>query len=306
MLQAKHLILAKIESVYGTDPVPVPGTDALLVSGLSVAPKLEPNERNPSSASLSPWAPAKPSSGLLEVKFSVEMKGSGVATTPPEVDPLLRACTRSRTINASDVTYALISSAFESVTIYAYKDGLLHKVPGCMGEVEEVYEAGKIAMYNFTFVGLYQTPTDAAIPAGAVYDTTVPPIVQSIALTIGGYSAVFARLQISQGNAVSKRTDGNANYGVAGVTISGRKPVGSIDPEAVTRATHDFWLNMENATPLALAATIGSSAGNRIVIASRVVYDPFAWGEREGQRIYQVPLRLVRNAGDDEHSQMFN
>src|SRR3990167_5499045 len=119
MLSNLHLILAKIESTYNVDPVPVPANDAILVSGLSVTPAITKNERAPLSGSLSPFLSAKPTIDIVDVKFSVELKGSGTATVPPEVGPLLRAGGLSQVIGA-DVTYQPVSTGYESITIYAY------------------------------------------------------------------------------------------------------------------------------------------------------------------------------------------
>lgn len=310
MLQSKHLILVKIEGGgYGVDAVPVPATDAILVSELVISPGGTPNERNPSSASLSPFRSGKPTMGPVEVKFSVEVKGSGTANVPPEVAPLLRACGVGEAILAAPnrVEYDPIDSAFPSVTIYAYPDGLLHKVMGCIGDVELIMEAGKIAMWSFTLQGLYSIPTDVPIPAGAVYDTTVPPNVENLNLTIGGYAPIFNKLQFKINNTLSKRTSGNAPFGLAGLAIGGKKPAGSVDPEAVTRATHDFWQLMQDATPGALSAVLGSVSGNRMTFTGpQVIYDPFAWGNRNEHRTFEIPLRFARNAGADEFKFKFD
>lgn len=304
MLQSKHLILIKIEGGgYGVDAVPVVGTDAALVSDLDIQPGGSANERNPASASLSPWRPGKPNLGPITVKFSAEYKGSGTANIAPEMGPALRAAGMAQSILAGPnrVEYDPISSGFPSVTIYAYLDGLFHKVMGCVGNVELVLEAGKQGMWHFTFQGLYTIPTDGAIPAGAVYHTTVAPIVESVNLTIGGYAALFSKFQFSPNNVISKRTSGNAPFGLFGLQITGRKPAGSVDPEAVTRATHDFFQLMQDATPQAISCVVGTSAGNRLTFTGpQVIYDPFAWGVRDEARTFDVPLRFVRNAGDDE------
>ncbi len=309
MLANKHLILFKIETGgYGVDAVPVPATDAILVEKLSINLGGAPNERNPISGSMSPWPSAKPSIGPAEIKFSVEVKGSGVVDTPVEAAPLLRACARGQTINAGVSTvHAPVSTGFESGSLYVYPDGLLHKFLGCYGNAELIFEAGKPARYEFTIQAKYSIPTNVAIPSGAVYDTTIPPVVESIALTIDSYVAIISKLQINLGNVLFKRPDVNSPFGLFGVGIRREKVMGSIDPEAVDRATYDYWQKMQDAAQVALSATVGNTAGNRLVMtASKVIYDPFAWGEREGQRIYEIPLRLVRNAGDDEMILTFN
>lgn len=307
MLSSLHLILAKIETTYGIDPVPTPGANAILVSNLTVSPVIEKNERNPLSASLSPFLPGKPRIGLIEVKFATELKGSGAATTPPEVGPLLCASALSETIGGSDVTYQPISTNLKSITIYAYLDGELHRVTGCLGTLELLLEAGKTGVINFSFKGLGPVPIDAAILSGAAYDDTKAPVVESIAFSIGGYSPVASKFQLALNNNLTTRDSFNGAGGYAGVGITGRKTAGSFDPEAVTRATNDFWQIMADVSPGSLTATIGSVAGNRIVLtAPDVVYDSIAWGDRNGIRIYDIPLSFNRNIGDDEIVIKFN
>lgn len=307
MLSSLHVILAKIETTYGVDPVPTPGENAILVSNLSISPVIEKNERNPLSASFSPFLPGKPRIGIVEVKFSAELKGSGAGTTPPEVAPLLCASALSETIGAGDVTYQPATINLLSITIYAYLDGEVHKITGCLGTLELLLEAGKPGSFNFTFQGLSQLPIDETIPSGAVYNNTTAPVVKGITFYIGGYSPVASKFHLALNNNLTKRDSFNGAGGYAGIAITGRKTAGSFDPEAVTRATHDFWQKMANASPSALTATIGTVAGNRIVLtAPNVIYDSLAWGDRNGMRIYDIPLLFARNSGDDEVVIKFN
>lgn len=310
MLDELQVILYKLESTYGVDAVPVAGTDAILCGKVSIATKGEPIKREALSASLSPWPAGPPVFGLVEVTIPVEVKGSGggAGTTPPEIAPLLRTCRMGQTIGASYVDYDPISTGFASGTFYGYLDGVVHKILGCMGEWEFNAETGKSGLWTFKLLGVGPIPIDAAILAGAVYDTTLPPAVENLAFSIGGYAPVAKKLQIKFPTGVQPRESIQAAGGLIGGQITSVSEVmGSMDPEAVTRATHDFWLRMQQATPGALTATVGNTAGNRLIItAPAVTYDPFAWGARNGQRTYEVPLRFGRSAGDDEIKLRFN
>jgi len=90
--------------------------------------------------------------------------------------------------------------------------------------------------------------------------------------------------------------------GIVGMTISGRSPQGSFDPEAVVEATHAFWNEWELATAVALnIGPLGASAGNIVQIAApKVQYREISYGDRNGQLTYQIPIALAMNAGDDE------
>lgn len=92
LLTRKQTLLAKIESVYGTDPTPTGSANAMLVKNLNVTPL---------SAELVSRDLLKPylgnsenliASRFVQLDFEVEVVASGVVAKLPAYDPLLRAC----------------------------------------------------------------------------------------------------------------------------------------------------------------------------------------------------------------------
>lgn len=88
----KKLVLAKIETVYGTDSIPTGSANAILLKGLSV---------NPIQAEQVSRDLIKPYFGnseqllaqkFVQMDFEVEFAGAGVAGKLPAYDSLLRAC----------------------------------------------------------------------------------------------------------------------------------------------------------------------------------------------------------------------
>ena len=149
----KRLLRAKIESSYGTDPTPA-GTDAVLVRSLEITPL---------NADLVERELILPYMGNfeqllgnqhVEITFEVELAGSGSAGTAPAWGPIIRACGFSETISAStSVTYAPVSSSFESCTIYFDNDGVNHKIKGCRGTFSMTCELNAIPVISFTMTG---------------------------------------------------------------------------------------------------------------------------------------------------------
>jgi hypothetical protein len=133
LLSRKRLILAKIESTYATDSTP-DGTFAILVRNLEITP-LE--SETVSRDLIRPYLGASDqllAQTRVSITFEVEMAGSGAAGTAPAYGPLLKACGLSETIVIStSVTYAPVSSAFSSASIYMNNDGILHKITGARG-----------------------------------------------------------------------------------------------------------------------------------------------------------------------------
>lgn len=302
LLKNLAVLLAKIEVIYNTDPVPTAVADAILVSNLQLNWPTEVHDRDLISNSQSPFAPLH-GRKYGQLTFDVELKGSGAAGTAADWGPLLRACGFGEIIVTSiSVTYAPISASFESITIYAYRDGLLYKFTGCMGNVAKRFPAGKPAMLSFTFTGHAVEQADVPLPSPTV-DITVPAVVKNASFTIDSYAAVLSALNLDMGNRVIIPDDVNAAEGYGEVKISGRTAQGSMDPEATLVATHDFWSDWEDGTQMALSIVVGSVAGNIATFtAPKVVYREFNEGERDGIYTLDLPFTAARNIGDDEVS----
>src|SRR5688572_11130798 len=171
---SNEVLLAKIESSYGVDPTPVAGTNAILFSQLEIVPfdQLRMVDREAVRASLG-TLPHSYAGSLGGIRFRAELKGSGAAGTAPEIGPLLRACGLGETIVAStSVTYAPVSSALESVTIYGFEFGRVrHIFLGCRGNATLRFAAGELGSVQFEFMGRRSTVTDQTQPVPTINTT---------------------------------------------------------------------------------------------------------------------------------------
>ena len=305
MLTRKAVILAKIQPTPGVDAVPTAAADSVLCSVPQVTPEGEKIIRDFVRSSLSPMGHVI---GIKSVnlKFDVELKGSGTAGTAPEIGPLLRACGLDETIvESTSVEYTPISEGFEMVTIYFYRDGLLHKLLDARGTFSLDLSVGQYGVLAFDFTGIYATPTDVPLVDG-VYNNTQPPLFLAAGLSLGGYTPIFSKLQLALNNQVVKRLDANSAAGLVGLEIIGRTPGGSLDPEAVLVATKDFWSAWENGTKETLTCVAGSAAGNKCTVAAlKIQYDSLAYGDRDGIVTYDLPFTCCLTTGDDELSLKF-
>ena len=241
LLTRKTLVLAKIESTYGSDPTPSASTDAFLTMGTDVKRNFTAIQRDVQLASLT----RKKDVGkerFTEVTFKYELVGSGAAATAPRTGILLQACGFAETVNSpTDVTYAPSSTSLKSITLYVYKDGMRHIVTGCVGTFTLTCTAGNQAMLEFTFTGKYADKTDTAFPT-PTYETTVdnPPLCVSAGLTYNSTSFVVNEVGVDMANTVSKRPSINEAFAIAGFQITDRKPSVTFDPEAELVATYDL------------------------------------------------------------------
>lgn len=305
LLTRQAVVLAEIDVTYGTDPTPTGAANAILTTQPQIKLLTDKVERNFVKPTLSPLAPAL-AGEIFEVSFDTELVGSGAAGTPPVFGPLLRACGLSETIAAgTSVTYAPVSTAFESATIYVYLDGILHKLISCRGDVSLNAEVGKYAILSWRMQAKYVAPVDIAM-ATPTYASVTPPRCLSATLTLGGDTIVATKLALAMNNELFRRDDFNEVTGVKTIEIGGRKPNGSLDPETPLLAAKNYWTEFYTREAQALSMVIGASAGNICTItAPKCVYDDVSYGERGPARIYNVPFTCQYNSGDDEVSFAF-
>lgn len=301
-LVRQRVLLAKIESVYNTDPVPTGADNAILIEEVTWAPAgLRMVDRPAIRSSLGTLQQVYGGS-LIEVSFQAEVKGSGTAGSVPELGVLFRGCAMDETIVAlTSVAYAPVSAAQESVTLYLYEDGTLTKLTGARGTLDTVGEVGGRLMASFTFTGHFSGPTDVAL-ATPTYDSTVPPIMINGAFTIGGFSAVIQSLNFSLGNVLETPPNLSAADGYGEVLVTGRDVNGSINPEQPLVAAHDFMAAFKAGTTEALSCgPIGATAGNKFTITMPAVYyRNLTNSERQGVLAYDIPFGAAESSGDDE------
>jgi hypothetical protein len=307
MLTRKTVVLAKVETVYGTDPTPTVSANAILVQDVNIKIAGEVLERDFYKSSLSRMAFAR---GLryADVSLTTELKGTGTRGSLPATGwegTLFRACGMAETVVAATrVAYAPISTGFEGVTLYVYKDGLLHKCTGCRGSFTLNFEVGKYPTAKWDMKGIYNAVADST-PATQTWSSVVPPTVLSAGLTLDTTSyanGVVEKVEIAMNNDVVMRKSMNDATGLLEWLITGRKPGGSLDPEAVLEATYTFWARWAAATQVALnLGPIGASSGNIITVtAPKLQFKEINYADRNGQLAYNIPFDLAMNAGDDE------
>lgn len=306
MLTRKTLLLAKKETTYGVDPSPSVSDDAIEVFDFSITPNIDTVDRNLYRPSLSPVA-SIPSKKYTEVSFSVELKGGGVDAEGKALAPkyvrLLEACGMSVEVQEDDTSRTTIlkptSTDIPSVAMYAYLDGVLYKVLGARGNMTLRLEANQIGRIEFTFNGLFVTPTDTTFPTVSCDTGLIPPIVKNVNLTMGGYAPILSAFEVTLDNDLVQRDDMNAVEGVGEIVINGRNTNGSVNPDMMKASEYDIWTAFQNGTETQISAVVGSATGNTIeVVIPKAVYSSVGIGDRDGVRIYDVRFTCV--GCDDE------
>lgn len=304
LLTRRRVILAKTETTYGTDPTPTGTANAILIRNLSVTPLAAEIASRDLVRPYLGTSEQLVASKHVEIEFEVEIAGSGTAGTAPKYGPLLRACGLSETNTAgTSSVYAPVSTSFESVTIYHNVDGVLHKLTGCRGTVEFSFTAGQIPVMKFKMIGIYNAPTDTALPT-VDYSGFQTPLAcnttNTTAFQFFSYSAVLQSLSLNMSNSVNYRTLIGSEY----VQITDRKVEGTAVFEAPTIASKDFFSAAIGTTLGNLTITHGTTAGNKFKVDStRVDITQPTYTDDNGVVMLSVPFVAVpSSSGNDEIS----
>lgn len=298
----KRAILAKIETVYGTDAVPTGAADACVVSGLEVTPLAQETAERDIIMPHFGHMESLPVGTEMRVSFGIEMVGSGTAGTAPAWGKLFRACGFSETINAAvDVVYALVSASIDSLTIYVHMDANRHKLLGCRGSVTMGVTPKSIPYFKFTLTGLYGGVADTAMPSLTLTSWKTPIAVNNAntgAFSLHGHAGKLYDMQLDLKNQVVHRN----LIGAEDVVITDRKPDGSIEIECPTLATKDFFAAAQAGSLAALTLTHGVTAGYKVKIdAPSVQLTEPAYADRDGVLALKMNTRFTpSSAGNDE------
>lgn len=296
ILGNKSAILAKIESVYGTDPTPTESANALIVYNPTF--EVLGNQR----ARAVPLPHFGQIKGVnvgdgLKLNFTTELKYSGTAGTASRYDPLLRACnlTVVNTPATSDVYTPNSTLAGESVTLWFYTGGVLHKLNGCAGTFKINLKAGEIWTIDWEFTGLYADNAADTVQPALTHESVAPVIVKSMGFTYNAVSLVIEELMLDIGNTVSPQKSANgANNGIARYFVSQRNSKGTMNPEAEALSTINFWDHYDNTTASNIVVNpSGLSAGQDIELAvTGCVLEPPKYGTRENVLTHEISFNI--------------
>jgi hypothetical protein len=316
MEKVKSAVFVKIETVYGTDPTPVEGTDAIECFG---QPSFESvTEAKPNLIPISTFGELAPLIVGKAYKLSgikVPLKGSGTAGTPPRIGPLLRAMGFSQTVDGIiKVTYAL-HSIFEgeSVTLYFWYGGTKHILTGCVGTGKLALAAGEEMFLECDMTGIY---------GGAIADVTFPsPTFETTARQIwdnalfkftpaagSDLGLIISKFDFDLGAEFNPRPDPNGAYGINRYYISDRKPKVGLDPEKVALSTLNPYSLHEAQTAIAIETKPAGTAGNLVEITvGGVTLDAPKAGSRNNVATWELSgqCRPTIAAGNSEIAIVF-
>jgi len=314
MLKNMALLLAKRETTYGVDAVPTAAQNAILTE----LPEFEVMGKKLELADVKSFFGSRSVVNVptgLKVSFTTAIRGCGaIPSTPPNIGVLFKGCNFDETIDSTpgdeNVTYTPNSKTddADSLTLYFWQHNILHKILGARGSGPSVEaKAAEYGKSKWEFQGLYVGAVDQAIDVGT-FPTSQPLVFKSAQVAIDGYAAIIESLKLDVKNEVAVRPDANSPTGIISYFIKERSVSGEIDPEAVALASKNFWQMWENSQAVALAATIGQTAGNRCrIVCPGVQLDVPKYADRDNRLVMTLPLVVNPSpAGNDEVSFIFD
>lgn len=308
------VVLAKAEVTYGTDPVPAGAANAMLVSNVTVNPLNAQNVPRELITGYMGGFEHLVGNRFVECGFDVELQNSGTAATAPAWGPLLLACGFAEATEAlTRVDYTPVSSAFGSVTIYYYDDGLLHKITGARGNVTFKLTAGGRPTMSFSFKGLYTAPTAAANATPTYTPFKVPKVVaeaNTADLMLGSTHAAAGAPALAAGTAYpSLGLEFSPNNAVEhipllggeSVEITGRDASCSFQLEVTAAQEATLMGNVEAATLTSVGLVHGTAAGYKVLVFLPYVQliNP-SKQELSGKRMVGFDGRVTPSSGNDE------
>lgn len=310
-LTRKKFLIAKIESAYGSDSTPVGGSDAIQVTNLDVTPIESDNVQ---AAAYQGFIGNSTRGTLVankrvSVTFDVELSGSGTAGTAPAFGPLLKACGLSETVvAATSVTYAGVSSSFDSATIYCFYDGTRHKITGARGTVSFNMTAGQFPTASFVMTGIYNTPDDTALSGTfTVANQAASLEINDTNVTTATFHGVtdvrLESLDLALNNEVLYKETASSQE----VLITNRTPGGTAVIEAPAVGTTDYFAKATAVATGNSSFVIGATGGNIITLTmAQTDITGVSYGDTNGVISLSMPyLALPTTSGNDEISLAF-
>lgn len=301
MFFRKKYVLAKIEGTYGTDPTPT-GAEAILTKNCEIQ-QLQGNRVSRELDRSTLGNDSEIATGRYAmVSFDVEIAGAGTAGDAPGYGPLLRACGFSETLTpATDAVYAPVSDSFESVTLYYFIDGELHKLTGARGSVSFNLSRDAIPMMSFSFTGLFNDPTQ---PSAVTPDTSafVRPIPVTEAntptYTVDSFALRAEEFTLDMACEVVYRNVVNSES----VVIVDRAPAGTLAFEQERIADKNFWALAKAETLISIDIVHGTTAGNIVQLqGGQVQLSQPALRDSDGLSVMTMnTLWVPTDSGDDE------
>lgn len=316
--RARRMVVAmKAETTYATDVLGGSYVAADIIPAFNIQPAMGLEEiENLSMAGDLGRVPSAVGMESGGVAFSMFLRGKGAAysaSVKPEAGLPLRGCGLSETVdttlNLEKVTYQP-TNTFESMTIYvAQENGSALKLAGCFGTWEFTMRAGGVLEARFNFQGLIAGVSDVTYVEGSIGGTPQYPVAKSAAFQIdtANYAPRIAQISFAMQNALQRLVSINATGSLAGFFIADRNPRVTIDPEADTIASYDWFTKWKDANLADCTFQAGTAQYNRAKFtADKLQIITQGRAVRDSISTFPTTLLATLQTGNDDFKLVFD
>ncbi|MFC5551758.1 phage tail tube protein [Massilia aerilata] len=310
----KTVILAKLETIYGTDSLPTGAANALVVSNMSINPLNAEYVKRGIIRDYLGASEELPGASYVTCDFDIELVGSGTAGTAPAWGTLMRSIGFAETITAGvRVDYTPISGSFESSTVYYYDDGVLHKLLGVRGTATLNLTVGEKPVISYKLMGVDGGIAEAVNPSTTLTAWRVPQIVTDdnsgdivIGAThatatapafVGGTNYPSQGLTIDLGIAATFQK----LLGGKSIAITDREITGAVKLKQTAAQEVAFMAMVKSAAKSSIGLTHGTVANDKVLVfMSAAQFKEPTKEELNGERLIGYKLRALPVTGNDE------
>lgn len=302
LLWRSKILLAKIETTYGTDAVPVAATNGILATDV----KLQPMEGTDVNRDLDlPYLGPQgtiPNELHAKLSFKVELAPSGTAGTVPGWGVLLRGCGVAQTINAgTNVVYNPVTDNHESLTFYLWIGSTRYVLRGARGTAKFTINAQGIPYIEFEFTGLFTQPSEQVRTLPTLTAFQKPRVASSTntpTFTINAVPLVMRSFSLDLKNKVENRF----LVGAEAILITQREDMIATQVEAQPLSAINPFTLAAAQTAVAVSLVHGTGAGNIATLDAPSAQMQRPQGLENAQDIKEWPLSLqpLPTVGNDQ------
>lgn len=267
MVETTKVILAKKETVYGTDAVPTIAANAALTRNFTTEPIVTDTlERN---LDLPTRGRSKSANTNRRQTFGYELElaGSGTAGTAPAWMEHLEACGMAAPVLAAGVDaqqkFAGASDVTASLTSYHWHGSQRRRVFGARGSYSLDFTAGAYPFAKLDMTGIpHATAVDNTAPGAPViltrWKTPLEVNTVNTDFLLDGFALVLQQFTLDINADVKPRNLVGANY----VQRGNHAITGTIKGEVPDLLAKNYFDLLDNSSQVAVRLTHGTVAGN--------------------------------------------
>ena len=294
MLTKLAVLAAKIETTIGTAIAVTAADAAFNAYDVKISADIPFKRREAQGSFDSLTGTLGAYSGKCTFKIDVEWSGTGI---PAWASTFLPACGYVASSQVYTPRSENPGTNVKTLTMAAYKDGVVKQIVGAMGTFKIVAKSGDIVTFEFEFTGVWTGNTDAAL-----LDPTLPTPnalrFASSTITNNAVAQCVEQVSFDAGNKVILRECPSTAAGYISALITDREPKITINPEAQLVADEDRYGDWLSGTERAFSCAIDGPTDSAMTLAApKAQYMKVEDGDRNGIAIDDIELMCNYNAG---------